>query len=181
MQTLLYFVAAAIVHLNSLCVLKGSTWGWSGFISSYPTMSCGCGRTTRYIAPHRTERTELKVDFWSVIITQGCNSHLIWLQLHSQPAVPLTRKRRYCESWLLPLPRRLCFHQGLFVSEQDWAKNTQPISMKLCWGVGHEPRKCPFNSIRIQDLQFCADTNKNMHLVVSKEEGHSSLMCYHQV
>lgn len=26
-----------------------------------------------------------------------CNSHVVLLQLHRQPAVPLKRKRRYCE------------------------------------------------------------------------------------
>ena len=37
------------------------------------------------------------------------------------------------------VPGKLCFHLRLFVSWQDYAKTTRPISMTLCGGVGQNP------------------------------------------
>jgi len=47
---------------------------------------------------------------------------------------------------LLHPPRRLCFHQRLFVCWQDCAKNTQPIFTKFVGNVAQGPRKNPLDS-----------------------------------
>ncbi len=89
-----------IVYLNLLCVSQGSTWGWNEFLFNYHMMLCGCGSTIRYSRAKMTSGSifgdKREYVLWSVM-NVSCNSHVVLLQLERQPAVPLKRKRRYCE------------------------------------------------------------------------------------
>ena len=65
---------------------------------------------------------------------------------------------------LLPSPRRLCFSVCFFVYQQDYAKATRPIFMKLGGGVEHGPRKNPF---KMQYVGFMVIYQRKQNIVYS--------------